>query len=145
MKPISLDNTALYVARLFNDMIFYIIVAILLIYMINGIIIGSFKELRDEHQKKEDDIQNKCFICSIDKLEFEKNKQDFKNHIRREHNLYDYIYYLVLLKFTDEKEMDNEQTTVAFKVNRKDIDIFPVGKCSHFITQLTEEENENQS
>ena len=71
MKPVGFDNINLFIARLVNDMIFYIIVAILLIYMINGIIIGSFSMLREDHNRKEEDINNKCFICSIDKLEFD--------------------------------------------------------------------------
>ena len=141
MKPVGFDNINLFIARLVNDMIFYIIVAILLIYMINGIIIGSFSMLREDHNRKEEDINNKCFICSIDKLEFEKNKKNYKHHIHNEHNLDDYIYYLVLLKFIDEKEMDNDQSAVREKLDKKDIDIFPVEKSSSFIVEKENDDN----
>lgn len=109
--------------------------------MINGIIIGSFSMLREDHNRKEEDINNKCFICSIDKLEFEKNKKNYKHHIHNEHNLDDYIYYLVLLKFIDEKEMDNDQSAVREKLDKKDIDIFPVEKSSSFIVEKENDDN----
>ena len=128
MKPTNFDNIGYYIVRLVNDMIFYIIVDILLIYMINGIIISSFSQLGDETQQREDDIENKCFICSVDKFSLEKNKKKLDDHIKFKHKLKNYIYYLVNLKFINKKDMDSDQTNIANKVKVKDIGFFPIKK-----------------
>ena len=70
MNAPNFDNMFYYYVRLVNDMLYYIIVDILLIYMINGIIIGSFSQLSEENQLKGEDRDNKCYICSIEKNQF---------------------------------------------------------------------------
>ena len=111
-------------------MIYYIFVDILLIYMINGIIIGSFSQLSEENSQKREDIENNCFICSIDRNEFEIKKKKFEIHIRKDHKLKNYIYYLVLLNsIIDKKEMDSDQTIIDSKIKSRDIGIFPILKC----------------
>lgn len=128
MKPATFDNLGFYIVRLINDMIFYIIVDILLIYMINGIIISSFSQLGDETQQKDDDKENKCFICSIDKYTLKKNKNNLKDHYSTKHLLKNYIYYLVNLLDVDTKEMDSDQSIIYKKLKIKDIGFFPIKK-----------------
>lgn len=40
-----------------------------MIAIVSGIIIDTFKILREKENEKLQDILNKCFICGLDKLE----------------------------------------------------------------------------
>ena len=117
-----------YFIRWITDIIFYIIVILLLLNMINGIIVSTFSQIRELSQIKEEDINQKCFICGQSKEDFEKNKIDFNNHISNEHNLWNYIMFFVNLKCIKEKDLDSDQTYIAKKLDELDIAFFPVGQ-----------------
>lgn len=48
-------------------MLFFVIITFTLLNIIFGIIIDTFAELRDAKKKIDEDINNKCFICSLDR------------------------------------------------------------------------------
>jgi len=54
---------------------------------------------------------------------------DFEVHKNKDHNLNNYIYYLVLLKFIEEKDMDSDQSIIDKKIKSNDVGIFPINKC----------------
>ena len=126
MKPFS--DVTNYAARYLMDMIFYITVILLLLNMINGVIVSTFSQIREESNNKEEDKTNKCFICSIDRVEFEKKKIAFKDHLKYEHNSKTYIKYLVFLKLFDEKDLDADQSHIITCLKERDIGCFPVEK-----------------
>ncbi len=110
------------------DMIFYITIVLLLLNMINGVIVSTFSQIREESNNKEEDRTNKCFICSIDRVEFEKKKIAFKDHLKYEHNSKTYIKFLVFLKMIDYKDLDADQSHIIESINERDIGCFPVLK-----------------
>ena len=65
------DDTYLFWVRYISDMVFFISVILLLLNMVNGVIVSTFSQIREENNARDQDITNKCFICSIDRLEFE--------------------------------------------------------------------------
>ena len=123
------DEKALYYLRFFNDLIFYITVILLLLNMINGVIVTTFSQIREESNEKEEDQQNRCYICNIDRIEFQKNKIDFADHQKYEHNINNYIKFFVYLSFIDEKDMDADQSFINDCIKEKDIKFFPVNCC----------------
>ena len=78
---------------------------------------------------KEEDIKNKCFICNIDRIDFEKKKINFKEHQKYEHNLKHYIKFLISAKRINEKDLDADQGFVVSCLKNRDIKCFPV-KCA---------------
>ena len=56
-----------YETRIVFDLLFFIIVAIILLNIVFGIIIDTFAELRDERREKSRLLHNLCFICGIDR------------------------------------------------------------------------------
>jgi hypothetical protein len=96
--------------------------------MINGVIVSTFSQIREESNNKEEDRTNKCFICSIDRVEFEKKKIAFKDHLKYEHNSKTYIKFLVFLKMIDYKDLDADQSHIIESINERDIGCFPVLK-----------------
>lgn len=128
--------------RYVSDMVFFISVILLLLNMVNGIIVSTFSQLREENNKKEDDINNKCFLCSIDRLEFEKRKISFKDHVENEHSIYTYIKYLIWIKMLNIKDLDGDQSFIRNCIKENEVSCFPIKKCST-IGDLSKEKEEN--
>ena len=133
-----------YTIRWTTDLIFYITVILLLLNMINGVIVSTFSQIRETSSQKEEDIEERCFICNKEKKDFEKKKIDFSNHCETEHNLYDYIMFFVMLKRIEEKDLDSDQTYINEKLDEKDIAFFPVGYAKGFEDEEDEEEKEDE-
>jgi hypothetical protein len=94
--------------------------------MINGIIVSTFSNLRIESEKELEDVANRCFICSIQKEEFEKKNISFENHIKNQHNIKDYINFIMYLKLTSNNNLDAIEGKIKEEINAKNINIFPI-------------------
>lgn len=124
----SPNEGSIFWIRWVADMIFYISVILLVLNMINGIIISTFSSIREDNENKSEDIENKCFICSIDRSEFEKRKLSFESHCNDEHCYETYIKYLVSLKLMNIKEVDADQAYILKCIKNREITFFPVGR-----------------
>jgi hypothetical protein len=71
-----------------------------------GIVLDSFRELRKKHYNIVKDMSNKCFICNLEKDICEKNNKSFKEHCEIEHNLWDYANYMILLRMQDPHDLN---------------------------------------
>ena len=104
----------------------------LIIEIIAGIIIDTFAVLRQEMEKKKDDVENYCFICGINKQILDKKTEErkgFSYHIRLEHNLWNYIFYILYLKNKIKTEYSGFESYVASKLDSDDISWFPLNRA----------------
>jgi len=90
-----------------------------------GIIIDSFKELRDKKTQIELDKTNMCFICGKPKDDFNKRGKGFEHHIKYEHNLIRYLDYLYYLTRKEKTEYTGIESTISEKISRDKTDWFP--------------------
>lgn len=81
----SYSNVALYYFRLIYDLSFFIIICIILLNIVFGIIIDTFSTMRKENDELKDEINNKCFICELEKSVFDK-QGGYDTHILENHN-----------------------------------------------------------
>lgn len=118
-EPINyLDETEKYLFKLVHDASFQIIINIICLNIIFGIIVNTFAQLRDEKATNDDDMLNKCFICNFDRLEFDKNSEGgFERHIAKDHNLWEYVYYLVYLEAKDASDYTGIESYVNEKLS----------------------------
>ena len=98
------------IGRFIFDNTFNIILAIIMINIVAGIIIDTFGSLREEENTKNKDIEDKCFICGNLKTDFDRNSElgpyagGFKHHIKFNHYMWNYLYFLAYLKYKDPNE-----------------------------------------
>lgn len=116
--------------RYVMDIIFFVSVVLLLLNMINGVIVSTFSQIREESSNKEEDITNKCFLCNIDRMEFDKRKINFEWHLKKEHNSKTYIKFFICLGLIHEKDLDADQSYILECIKKKDVYIFPIGRAS---------------
>ena len=100
-------------ARVFYDLLFFFIVIIIVLNLIFGVIIDTFADLRSEKQTKEEILKNSCFICGLNRADFDNRTVTFEHHINNEHNMWDYLYFIVLLKVKDPTEFTGPESYVA--------------------------------
>jgi len=120
--------TSIFFGRWFYDMFFFIIICLLLRNMINGVIVTAFSAIREESENNLKDMENKCFICSLDKMEFEKNNISFEYHIKYEHNVKYYIYYILEFYYLQYSELKYYQYKANDLIKNKSAEIFPIGR-----------------
>ena len=100
-----------YSSRITYDVFFFVIIIVLLLNIIFGIIIDTFGKLREDASEKRRLQNDFCFICGISRDVFEAVTYDhkvqttrtefnsaFKTHIKTEHNMWDYVFFLIYLK-----------------------------------------------
>jgi hypothetical protein len=120
-------------ARFFYDQLFNLIVKILIIQMVAGIIIDNFAKLRNQEWSMIQDMNNVCTICGLKKEEIEKVYDRFgrsyNDHIQKDHNIFNYIYYIIYLYKKDKTEFNGMETFINDMVfHVKDITWFPINK-----------------
>lgn len=77
------------------DLLFFLTINLLLLSIFFGIIVDSFANYRDEINKKQDRIQNHCFICGRSYMDVEIN-EDIEDHKKR-HDIWLYFNFLLYL------------------------------------------------
>lgn len=95
--------------RLFNDILFWIIVNVITMNLVLGVIVDTFGQLRQDRMAKAVDLASKCFICSLDSYNFLNVDGQFNRHIKKDHNMWDYVYFTMYL----------ENTTVAQRTHHE--------------------------
>jgi hypothetical protein len=107
-------NNSMFFKKFFYSIIFYIVIVLILGNIFLGIIVDAFADLRDEASIKDNDIKNLCFICDISKGECSSCGMDFKKHRKKEHNIYNYIYFINFL-LTKSPDEYNEYESYAIR------------------------------
>ncbi|CAG00547.1 unnamed protein product, partial [Tetraodon nigroviridis] len=96
------DEYELY--RVVFDITFFFFVIVILLAIIQGLIIDAFGELRDQQEQVKEDMETKCFICGIGSDYFDTTPHGFETHTFDEHNLANYMFFLMYLINKDETE-----------------------------------------
>jgi inositol 1,4,5-triphosphate receptor type 1 len=93
--------------------------------LIFGVIIDTFADLRSEKQQKELILKNHCFVCGLNRSSFDNKKTSFEEHIKSEHNMWHYLYFIVLVKVKDPTEFTGPESYVHAMVKGSILDWFP--------------------
>ncbi|KAM9345211.1 ryanodine receptor 2-like [Symphorus nematophorus] len=117
------------VERIIFDITFFFFVIVILLAIIQGLIIDAFGELRDQQEQVKEDMETKCFICGIGSEYFDKVPHGFETHTLQEHNLANYLFFLMYLINKDETEHTGQESYVWKMYQERSWEFFPVGDC----------------
>ncbi|XP_064408728.1 ryanodine receptor 1 isoform X5 [Latimeria chalumnae] len=121
------DEYELY--RVAFDITFFFFVIVILLAIIQGLIIDAFGELRDQQEQVKEDMETKCFICGIGSDYFDTTAHGFETHTLEEHNLANYMFFLMYLINKDETEHTGQESYVWKMYQERCWDFFPAGDC----------------
>jgi hypothetical protein len=125
------------------DLFYFLIVIIMLLNIVFGIIIDTFSSLRAEKIAKLENTLEVCFICSIEKQTFDRASDEpdgFKTHIKLDHNMWNYMYYIFMLWEQDRDDDDGLEQYVRRAIDADEIVWFPLRKAIRLDQAATEEE-----
>lgn len=141
------DNKEEYFWNTVYDLSFFILMITLLLNLIFGMIIDAFGELRDEKNENEDDKLNVCFICGLERGEYER-LGNFDTHIYQEHHMWQYLAYLVYLRAKERaysSELTDVESYVMDCLERQDYGWLPVGRSLTLERQYAKNKKEDKS
>ncbi|OQR81274.1 ryanodine-inositol 1,4,5-triphosphate receptor Ca2 channel (RIR-CaC) family protein [Achlya hypogyna] len=126
LAPRSLGTDSLATGRFFFDNAYNIILLIILLNITFGIIIDTFATIRTSHKEREEELRDRCFICSIDGYTFDRlTKRGFEYHTHVEHNMWHYLYLFVHINKKDYTEYNGVELYLAMKMAKNDVSFFP--------------------
>jgi hypothetical protein len=100
------------------ELCFFLLVIIILMNIIFGLIIDTFSTLREEKKERQRDIAQICFICGVDKSQFDLTiGGDFHHHVREEHNTWEYFSFMVFIWEQDRDDDDGLEKEVRSALN----------------------------
>lgn len=80
---------------------YVVIVNLILQAVISTLIMNTFGAMRDATAALEEDKKTVCFMCSINRDEFETAGINFPDHIKDEHNMWKYLFFKLYLDLKD--------------------------------------------
>lgn len=104
----------------------------MLLNIIFGIIIDTFGSLRDAKDELQKDKMNVCLICGIEKQVFDRASTEpdgFKRHIEEDHNMWNYLSFIVFLQENDKDDDDGLEYYVRHCIENDDITWLPLRKA----------------
>lgn len=123
------DGDDYEVYRIIFDITFFFFVIVILLAIIQGLIIDAFGELRDQLESVKEDMESNCFICQMEKSFFDAVPHGFDTHVQQEHNLANYMFFLMHLINKPDTEYTGQETYVWNMYQQRCWDFFPVGDC----------------
>ncbi|EAR94170.2 cation channel family protein (macronuclear) [Tetrahymena thermophila SB210] len=127
-QSFEFDNRGTYIFRVIYDVSWFALINVIFINIIFGVIIDTFGQLRDKKREVIEDMKNVCFICGLERYVFDKHADGFNNHIERDHQLWNYIFYMYYLSKKDSTDFNGVETEVIQKIKNEDISWFPMMK-----------------
>ena len=145
MVRISFErNTSLYYTRIIYDISYFLICIIIMIDLVFGIILGTFSDMREKERKHDSDKINNCFVCHINRETVEKRKEDFKYHRDKKHYLWNYVNYMIFLKFSEIHELNAMNSFARHNLDLKNICFLPSHEDNYEEGEEIEEKEEEK-
>jgi len=127
--------------RTFMDLASFLCVNLVLRSMIFGIVLASFAQLREKESKALEEMKAKCFICSISRMDFDRNANGFDHHTKYDHNMWSYLYYMVKVQRGEPEYYTSVEMYVAERLENSDINWFPLHHALVLDSQQGAEDN----
>jgi len=117
-----------YVYKYIMDLTFFFAIKVILTNILFGILIDTFHELKEIEYRNHDDKKNVCYLCGLKRDLLEKNGKSFVYHCKKEHNIWNYLYFFIYLKDLQKEDMNGRESYILELVEKNDIGFFPQGK-----------------
>ena len=108
------NDLRMFTGRFVYDVFFFLFIGVVLIGgVLFGIILDNFTEIRSEKMDKKDKQHDYCFICESQTDELDKEGPGFQPHVDNDHNMWQYLYFIVYLKDLNPEDYNGPESYVA--------------------------------
>ena len=107
----------------------------------------AFGELRDQQDELKKKMLNQCFICGMDRQDFEdpKVKTSFAEHLHKQHNIWHYICFVIQISLKPKTELTGTEQYVFDELAAARTDWFPALRALELEDPEGEELGESDS
>ncbi len=105
---------------------FFILINLILGAIISGTIIDAFGALRDQQKEAEREMNTCCTICSHNQEYLEQHGTRFHDHISVDHNMWNYMFYVVMITELNADDCSGIQMFVRDMYETRDTCFFPI-------------------
>ena len=116
----------LHAVRVVYDMTFFIFVTVIFMNIVFGIIVDTFGELRQRRELREQEMRLRCFICNVESADFDKRADGFTNHITRDHNMWNYMFFVFYLTSKPKDDLTGQESYVLNCLAKNDLKFIPL-------------------
>jgi len=131
-------ETAIYMSKFFFETSFYIVITVIIMNIVFGIIIDTFRELRITSREIDHEKENVCLICGAKKEDLERNRISFSQHVNYSHDVWNYIQYMIKIMNSSPQDLTSINFYAYQMINAKLIHWFP-STCFELKEQMNKE------
>jgi hypothetical protein len=119
--------------RAFFDLAFWVIITIVGLNIVFTVIVGIFAKLREEKSMIQEDLGHVCLICSLQSHEFERFAKGFKHHVTEEHNIFNYLWFMMHVLTKDETMFTSHELYFYNMLTANDLSVFPINRAMSLV------------
>jgi hypothetical protein len=108
--------------------LYYFLVNLVITAIVSGIIIDTFAEMRSDRNEVVDNLRSSCFICDIEPEDFEQFGVKFSDHIKYDHNIWQYVWLAIHLRDKDKTLYSGTEMHVAPFIAKHSPKCMPIKK-----------------
>ena len=124
------------------NLLYHLVIILIFSAVVSGIIIDSFAELRAKNNAIRADIVGTCFICNIEREDFEQLGISFKAHVKEEHNMWDYAFFRLYLEEKESIDYSGLETYCEELIREDRTAWFPIKKAKAIIEGRNKEKKD---
>lgn len=91
--------------------------------IISGIMLDAFGSLREKNGALQEDKENFCYICNVERAALEEKKLSFHAHINGPHFLWNYVFYVYYLDGKSSTDYSGLEYQITSQYNMSDEDM----------------------
>ena len=118
------NNYGHYLRQFFFDMFFFLFINMIFSNIFLALINDAFNEMGGLALINENDKNNVCFICNINRGECINQNIEFKNHIEK-HSKWKYIFFMIKIIMERDDEFNKDEVYVWNLMKKKSIEWLP--------------------
>lgn len=125
----NFQSDGFYYFRAAFDIVYFCVVVVILLGIIQGVIVDSFGSFRDEKETLRLAVKKKCFICGITANRLTTEADGMEKHIKRDHHAFMYVYYLDYIMSKDPTARTGIESYVIERYQSGDYSFLPEDDC----------------
>jgi inositol 1,4,5-triphosphate receptor type 1 len=118
-------NPSGFAQMTFYNVLFFLFITIIMMKIIFGIIIDTFRVLRGDAFNVDYDKANVCFICGAKKDSLVKQGENFHEHTEKTHDIWGYVNYMITLRGENTQDLNKINSYCKENLEKKSISWLP--------------------
>jgi hypothetical protein len=130
--------------RMWLDLAFYFVILATLRHIFFAIIVETFGQLRELKNERDEKLHNSCFICGVERHDFEKAgfNTSFYNHRFNDHHIQNYIHFIMAVLEQPPSVDLGIEMHVRECIRTKDCSWIPIGMDKVYVHKQRESQED---